>query len=854
MSFQRISIFSSRLTLIAFLMVIAVMRATAIEITGFVRDSVSREPVPFATVAVMGSTIGVVAGEKGGFHIAAPAAVAVLRITAVGYEPRVVSVDNSRSVLVADLVPAANALGEVVVTRGKEKYSKKNNPAVELARRLIEHKHDDDPRRVRPQTSWTAFEQLVFGLNEVGDDAATRTMMKKFDFLNEYALVSQVTGKQVLPIVAKEQFSTHYWRLNPSAHRQVVHASQSEGLDDSFDAASMKRFMDDLLREVDITDGNDVTILTNRFVSPLSSIAISFYKFYLNDTIEVDGERCVDLSFIPFNTESFGFVGHIYVSLADTTRLFIKRVSMGVPRNINLNYVERVSREQTYRRGADGCREPLTDVLEAEFRIIPGTPGLFARRMTTFGAVPPPAIDGVGSPFDLPDEVTVESRAGSQGEAYWQAVRPAEHNDLQTGVKTMVEKLRSRKFFYWAERVVVALARGYVGTSRKNSKVDIGPLNTMLSGNSLEGFRLRAGAVTNANLSKHWFMRGYVAYGFRDKKWKYMGQVEYSFSPKERYETEFPIHSLRLRHSYDVERHGQRYLFTNADNVFLALKRSGDNRIAYLRHTSLEYRRENNHHFSVALTLEHSRHEHSLQVPYVTGDGTVVPYYDQTGARLTLRWAPGEKFFQMRSIRLPINLDAPVFSITHVYMPGNMFGNRREVHATELGAEKRFWLSAFGYVDALLRAGQVWSRVEYPNLMMPAANMSYTIQPESFALMEPMEFIADRYVHLDVTYWLNGWLFNRVPLLKKLKLREVVSARMWWGSLSSKNDPRLNTDLLQLPEGIIGAHDGKPYVEMSVGLDNILTILRVDYVWRLTYRDVPGTSRRGVRIALHFTF
>lgn len=840
-------------TLMALLLALAgVGHAVAIDVTGFVRDSLSREPVPFASIAVTGTSIGVVAGESGGFRLATGGSVAVLRVTAVGYEPRVLTVNATQSVLVVDLTPAATTLDEVVVKRGKEKYSKKNNPAVELARRLIATKHDDDPRRHRELTSWTAFEQLVFGLNEVGDDGASRSLLGKFKFLEDYTLVSQVTGKRVLPLIAKEQYSTHSWRRSPASHRQVVHATQTAGLDDSFDAASVKRFMDDLLREIDVTDGNDVTILSNRFVSPLSSIGISFYKYYLGDTIEVDGERCADLSFVPFNSESFGFVGHIYVSVADTSALFIKRVSMGVPRNINLNYVERVSIEQTYRRAADGCREPLSDVLEAEFRVLRGTPGMFARRMTTYGTTPPVAdVDDV---FALKDEVTVERQAASRAEGYWDAVRPGSHDDLGQSVKTMVERLRSNKFFYWTERVLVALVQGYVGTSRTGSKVEFGPLNTTISGNSLEGVRLRAGVVTTVNLSKHWFARAYVAYGTRDGRFKYMAQGEYSFVPKVRYETEFPVHSLRLRHSYDVERHGQQYLYTNADNVFLAIKRKSDNLLSYLRRTELEYKRENRHHFSLAVNVSHNRHEQSRLLPFVTGAGETVRHYDQTGVTLSLRWAPGEKFFQMRTQRVPINQDAPVLSLTHTYMPGNAFGNRREVNKTELGISKRFWFSAFGYLDAMVKAGAVWSRVEYPDLMMPAANLSYTIQPESFALMNAMEFMGDRYVSADVTYWLNGWLLNRVPLLKKLKLREVVGARMWWGSLRQTNDPRLNDDLIGLPEGAIAASGGRPYVEMSVGLDNILTVLRVDYVWRLTYRHVPGTSARGVRIALHFTF
>lgn len=225
----------------------------------------------------------------------------------------------------------------------------------------------------------------------------------------------------------------------------------------------------------------------------------------------------------------------------------------------------------------------------------------------------------------------------------------------------------------------------------------------------------------------------------------------------------------------------------------------------------------------------------------------------QTNFEVKLRFAPNEKFYQTKSQRFPINLDAPVLTLSHNFAFKNFLGSKYSYNHTEFGVQKRFWFSAFGYFDAIVKVGKVWDKVPFPMLILPNANLSYTIQPESYALMNALEFINDQYVSWDFTYYANGALFNRIPLLKYMKLREVFAFRGLYGSLSKKNNPLYNKDLFVFPKGSTEM-DKMPYMECSVGLDNIFTILRVDYVWRLTYRESPNVSKGGVRIALHFRF
>jgi hypothetical protein len=704
----------------------------------------------------------------------------------------------------------------------------------------------------RPFLNYDKYEKMSFGFNDFSEVEDKNKILKKFKFLFDYMDTSDVTGKKVLPLSIKEKYSQEHFRLSPKGHKEYVVAVKHAGIDEVFDEASMKRFMDDAFREVDIF-GNDISFMQSRFVSPLSAIGTNYYKYYLNDTVNIDGVKCVVLSFSPFTPQSFGFMGRIYVPVNDTT-YSIKRVKMNVPSSINLNYVEHVYIQQDFESGPNGSLLKKNDDMTVEFKILPNTQGMYARRETSYKNYDfnPLANQNIFSKEG--DQITARD-ANYMPDEFWNDNRPKKLKTDENTMKKMLARLRESKLFYWGEKIVVALVSGYIPTASKDSKYDIGPMNTTISGNTLEGVRLRLGGMTTANLDKHWFGRWYMAYGTRDEKLKYMGQLEYSFNKKKYHSNEFPIHSILLQHQYDVDQLGQHYMYTNMDNVFLALKRQKDDKMNYLRKTLLEYRLETKSGFSVAVGFQHNIHEATRFLPFEDGFGNVHGDYKEAGFNVTLRYAPHEKFYQTRSYRIPINLDAPILTLSHTYMPKGFMGSLFEVNKTEFGVQKRFWFSAFGYTDIILKAGKIWSNVSYPDLLIPNANLSYTIQNESYSLMNAMEFANDQYMSWDVTYWANGAVLNRIPLVRYLKLREVFSFRGLYGKLKDSNNPDYNNDLFRFPIDSHCKPMGKvPYMEAGVGLDNIFTFLRLDYVWRLTYRKTPGIDRSGIRVQLHFTF
>ncbi|MCM1348677.1 MAG: DUF5686 and carboxypeptidase regulatory-like domain-containing protein [Firmicutes bacterium] len=825
--------------------------AASIKISGSVRDSVTNQVVPYATVSAIGQQWAVQANDKGNFKMELSSAPDSLHVSALGFSPVTISykdfLKQRRQIFVAS---TGVRLTEVVVKPKKEKYSKKNNPAVDFVNKIRNSRDLTDPRR-NDNYNYSQYERITLALNNISPDSKNNLILNKFDFLRDHIDTSEVSGSPILTLSTREKLSEVHYRKNPKSEKAEVQALRQEGLDDFLDQANMQTLYEDFFKNIDLYE-NDIDLLHNRMVSPLSKIAPDFYKFYLTDTVMIDSVRCIELSFVPRNSESFGFTGRVYVPEGDST-MFIKKVIMNVPKDINLNFIEGLYINQEYKKAADGSRLPVRDDLVAEVAIIPGTQGLYFRRSTAyanhnFNPSSNPAV------FEELGKEVYTGNVYARDTLYWESNRLIPLTSGEVAIPAITTGLRSNKFYRLAEGFVKRMVLGYIPTGRP-SKFDLGPINTVVSHNTLEGFRFRAGGITTANLSKRLFARGYVAYGTRDHKMKYSGELEYSFLDKRYHSREFPVHSLRLIHAYDVNMLGQHYMFTNADNMFLSFKRHDDNQIDYLRTTSLDYTLELRNNFSIVASVKHQRQEATHYMTFITPAGTRYGHYNESMFSLQLRYAPGEKVYQMASDRIRINEETPTFMLTHTYAPKGFAGNMFEINKTEFSVSNRFWFSAFGYLDAIVKAGHLWNSVPYPDLLIPNANLSYTIQPESFALMNPMEFMNDSYASWDLTYWANGAIFNYIPYFKRLKLREVFSFRGIWGHLSKRNNPAYNPSLFAFPEiSNTQPMSAMPYMEIGVGIDNIFRILRLDYVWRLSYRNVPGADKGGLRLELHFTF
>ena len=563
--------------LILLLVVFAVSNAFAQQIKGVVTDSITHEPLMYISVYYQEKRdMGTITNIDGEYSLEARRNGGTLVFSAVGYISKTVRVGSNNQTVNVKLAPDNVLLNEVVVKPQKEKYSRKNNPAVEFMKKVIEHKKAQ-VLEVNDYYQYDKYEKMKMSINDLTPEKLEKGIYKKYSFLRDQVEVSETTNKLILPISVQETASQTIFRKDPESKKTIIKGKNSNGIEEFFSTGDMLgTVLKDVFADINIYD-DEIRLLQQRFVSPIGSNAISFYKYYLMDTLQIAGEPCVDLAFTPFNSESFGFNGHLYVVLDST--YFVKRAVFNFPKKINLNFVDYMLLEQEFKRAEDGTRLLDHESITVEFKLTEGQDGIFARRVADYSNYTFAPTAEADKAFTKPERIIEETEALARSESFWAENRPeAAISQQENSVDHLMAQLRSYPVYYWTEKVLSILFTGYIPTSKEAPLFYIGPMNATISGNTLEGPRIRAGGMTTAWLNPHLFAKGYIAYGFKDERVKGLAELEYSFKKKKEYANEFPIHSLKLRYESDVNQYGQNYLYTSKDNVFLALKREKDRR------------------------------------------------------------------------------------------------------------------------------------------------------------------------------------------------------------------------------------------------------------------------------------
>ena len=830
--------------------------------SGIVKDSITGEPLPFVSVYFDGSTIGAMTDDNGTFTLQNNQGYTKLAAASLGYDTKFIDLKPGKKNdnLEVLLKPTAFEISEVVVKPKREKYTRKDNPAVELIKKVIAHKNDNRIE-AKPEYQTEVYEKLSLSLDNFNPNLDKNKFLKKFKFIKNYLDTSEFNGKPILTVSVRENLSDFYYRKSPKAEKTIVRAKRMQGIDKTLDdGGGITSNLEEIFKSINIFD-NNIPILLNRFVSPLSStLATTYYHYYIMDTLNVGGDKCVDLAFVPANSESYGFTGRLYITLDGNYA--VKKVLLNTPANINLNWVDKLRIEQEFKQMPDS-----TWVLDQEntfvnFYVVKGTQQLYAHQLRNYDNYNF-NVQNADSVFGLLGALHVLPEATAQPDTFWTHNRPIPLKEKEDALKDLLGQLRKVPAFNAIIKTAEILITGYIPTAndKKVTKFDFGPMNTTFSANHLEGFRMRVGGMTTANLNPYWFASGYLAYGTNDRKIKYNLKLTHSFTKKEYHEGENPVNNLSFIQEYDVYTPGQDFLFTSKDNIFVAWKVGEPvTKMQYIRKSVLQYEKEWLNGLTWKSWIMNQNNEAAGTLQYIKRDesGNLYHIKDFTTSEIgtQLRFAPGERAYNGRSGKesvFNLSKDAPVFKLSHQLGIKGVLGGDYNYNHTEISAEKRIWLSSFGHIDAQIKAGKVWDKVPFPLLILPNTNQSITIQPEAFHMMNALEFVTDQYVSFNATYYLKGWILNRIPGIKWLRLREVLSFNMIYGGLTDKNNPTLTPGLFLLPDGTqpLGS---TPYMECSVGLENIFKILRIDYYRRLTYLDHPDIKKGGIRIALRFTF
>ena len=846
-----------------FLLLGCCISVSAQNIQGVVTDSLTNEPIPYLSVFYEGKGVGSITDNDGNYKVETRKGWNKLTFSAVGYVTKVVNIiPGVTKNLNVRMRPDDIMLDEVVVKPKREKYSRKNNPAMELMKKVIAHKKNNKLSE-NDYYQYNKYQKITMSLNDVTPEMLEKGMYKKMPFLKDQIELCEETNKFILPISVDETASQKIYRKHPKSEKTIIKGMSSTGVNELFATGDMlSTVLKDVFTDVNIYD-NDIRLLQYPFISPISSSdAISFYKFYIMDTTFVDKDKCFHLTFVPNNSQDFGFTGHLYV-LADSSYT-VKKCTMNLPKKSGVNFVDNMDIIQEFEQLPNGEWVLKTDDMIVEMTLMKIMQGFQIRRTTRYSDY---AFDELPQQlFKRKGAEIKEADAMMRGDDFWNQYRPVPLTQTESSMDMLVKRLEQMPGFKYVIFVLKAFIENFVetGTKEHPSKVDIGPVNTMISNNYIDGLRLRMSAQTTANLNPHLFFKGYYAYGFKDHRSKYMGEVEYSFNKKEYLPREFPKNSITFSYQYDVMSPTDKFLKTDKDNVFVSFKTSTVDQMSYVRNIALKYENETQFGLKTTVEVKHSTDEPTGGLAYITNDDqkTLVPEIQTMEASLAFRYAPGETFVNTKQRRIPVSFDAPVFTLSHTAGFKGVLGGEYNYNLTEIGLYKRFWFSSWGKIDMFVKGGAQWNKVPFPLLIMPAANLSYILQRETFNLINNMEFLNDRYASLDVSWDLNGKIFNRIPLLKKLKWREAIGFKMLYGHLTDKNNPMKHpgdSELFLFP-----TRDGRPtsfvmdpktpYMECSVGIHNIFKILHIDYVRRLNYLDHPDANKWGVRFMVMMTF
>lgn len=855
-----------------------------VQVRGVVRDQATGKVLPYATILVRGVAYGgahgTVSDERGNFELSYQRDDAeradTLEVSFVGYRDQLVYLkpydrgydkknDRNHSYnqkVEVSLTPMSYAVEKVVVGASRQRYRKRNNPAVDLAMQLIAQR-DDHRVTNHEHASWNRYEKIVFGINDAQKYINNnRPKAKQNDRIAEYSpfidtVKMSVPPQIVMPVSVKEKLENCYYNKSRGSVQRIVVSTNNRGIDDFINQQNIMDYVYSALHEVDVF-GGDINFIQRHFVGPLSRIAPSYYKFYLGDTVMLDSAQYVTLEFIPHNPKALGFVGSMLVS-TDSTR-FVAALEMNVPSSINLNFVDNLIITQRFKRGPHGEQLAVSDDVLIEVNVL-GIGKIYVQRGSSYRDYcfdePEEVVSELLSSGKRTIQLPTEKLSPPARDYLWNSLR---HSPLTTGqnnVEALANHMRRKPLYVLMETATKILMDGYVETSR-NSRFDIGPVLSLVSGNSLEGTRFTLGGFTTAALSSKIFFEGYVGYGLKDEKVKYQAALEYSFRNKERQLREFPVHSLRVEYKYDIHSPGRVYNI-GQQNVISWLRRRTDNWLTYRRMGEITYTHEYENHFSFQIFGRHYREYESVLINFddfglnnqVTDHGR--GFYSMAELELRLRYAPHEKLYQTKNKRYRSVKENPVFELSHTTAVKGFLGSDYNTNRTEFFTTKRFTFAPFGYIDAEMRMGAQWNTVPFMLLPMPNANLTYIIREGAYALMNPMEFAYDKYISLDVSYYLDGLLFNRIPFLRWLGWREVLTFRTIYGHLGRHNNPQFNTSLPNFAPNTFLMNRG-PYMEVGIGIENIFKILRIDYVRRINYLGHPGIDANGVQFTARFKF
>ncbi|MCF8369551.1 MAG: DUF5686 and carboxypeptidase regulatory-like domain-containing protein [Bacteroidales bacterium] len=798
------------------------------KIMGIVSDKVTHEPIPFANIYFQGTTIGVTSDFDGNFSIDTKTPTDTLVASVMGYYKKSTIVRKGIFQTINFELEEKNFnLPEVVILAGE-------NPAEILLRKIIANK-DKNTKKEFDAYQYETYNKIEIDANNISEKFKNRKILKPFKFIFDYVDTSAVNGKTYLPIFLSESLSDFYFRKDPRSEKEVIKAAKISGIENE----SALQFLGNMFQQYNIYD-NYITIFQKNFVSPIADFGINSYKYYLVDSNYFADKWCYKIMFKPRRKQELTFTGHFWVH--DTTYA-IKSFELKIAEDANINYINDLVMIQEFEYIEDKYWMVVKDMGIGDFNVLEDNYtllGFFGKKSTTYRNFKFNQLLEKKF-YSTPTDVVVQDKAYKQEESFWEEHR---HEVLTKDEKTiyqMIDTLQNLPAFKTWVDIVETIVTGYY----ERNKFEFGPYASLLSFNAIEGARIRVGGRTTSKFNEQFRLSGHIAYGEKDDRFKY--GIGFLYLPNNN-----PRRAFGANYRYDIEQLGNSPNAFREDFFFAALfRRNPADKLSLTNEYKFYYEHE---WFSGFINKINFMHKDiipignaKVEVNNSLGDAYILDKITTTEVGFEGRFAYNEKFLMSDFERVSVGTKYPIIGFKYSYGIPNAFGSQYEYHRAAIGIRHWFNILNIGWSKYNLEAGKIWGTLPFPLLELHPGNETFLFDEYAFNLMNFFEFVSDEYVSMYYTHHFDGFFLNHIPLMRKLKWREVGFLKGVIGTLSDANK-----NYNELPD--ITHTLEKPYIEAGVGIENIFKVVRIDGIWRLSHLDNNNSNKFALFLSLYFTF
>ncbi len=803
------------------------------KVEGTVTDAITGEVMPFVTVRFQNAKVGTITDTLGKYSIESYYATDSLIFSFSGYLKVVEFVELDKEQVIDVMLPILTANYQEVVVKAPDEF-----PSTILHKKVIANKPINNKEKLESY-EYEVYNKIQLDINNINDKFEDRGIVKRLDLITNY-LDSADDGTNFLPVILSESVSDYYFKKNPKKKREIVKASRITGIDN----LELNQFMGDMYLDINIYD-NSIDMFNKSFISPVATYARNFYRFYLEDSMFIDNYWCYKLTFKPKRTGDMTFEGEMWIH--DTTYA-VKSFKANISPWTNINYVQDLYIHHEFDQVAPEVWMLTSEKMFADIKLTrkTGLMGLYGRRHSTRQNY---VINKEKEPDFYNSNFTVEilDSANLRSDEYWAKVRHEPLAPKEMGINNMVDSLNNLKFFKALKNLVYFVSTGYYPLN----KVELGDAFSLFSFNPVEKFRLGLALRTSNNFSRRLELGGRIAYGFRDEKFKYGASIRFNITPKKR-------GMLSAYYNYDIEQIGTSSTAASVGSTFGTLFRTGPmDKLTFVEKVGINLEKDIRKDVILFGGFEWKEYTalgvaNYIRPNFTTGINDTISRIQTTEFTLRYRWAKNEEFISGAFDRKSVRSKFPIISVQGIFGVKGLFGADYNYQKFDLFIEHIAKLGVMGRLKYQLNVGYIHGRAAYPFLKVHEGNQSYWLATNAFNKMNFFEFVSDRYVSVLLEHHFDGVIFDRIPLVKKAKFRLVATGRGLFGAIGDRH----STEMI-LPS-FTKSFGKTPYVEVGLGIENILKVIRVDVFWRLTHLDpgieVTDIKAFGVRAKYYINF